>query len=215
VLPTTSVAALLLLALVPGYAYLRLSEDARRPRDHSALDEFLEVLAVGLGTTGLASLVLVLCWPEEVAETLKKASLDSPDALRAVVVLGAVVAGLALGIACLGSWLTRLPGAGSYSANVWRATLGLRDESHLPWVVVELKGDDPRRLEGVLHAYTTLDGDHPRDLALLAPRISKDGTTWESGADFVIVSAEEIAAIWLRQQYDPGQVRGRRVRLRR
>lgn len=215
-LPTTSIAVLLLVALIPGYAYLRLSEDARRPRDHSALDEFLEVLAVGMGTTGLAGVFLMLFWSDEVAETLANASLDSPDALRRAVMLGGVTAALALGIACLASWATRLPGAGSYSPNVWRATLGLREKTHLPWVVLELKGEKGRRLEGVLHAYTTLDGDHPRDVALLSPRISEGGRTWDANADFVVVSAEEIALIWLRHQFDPGQpVDRRRLRLHR
>lgn len=209
-LPSSSFAALLLVALIPGYAYLRLSEDARRPRANSALEEFLEVFAVGLGTTGLATLGVILLWPDEVVGTLEKASLDSPDSLRRAVVLTALVVLLALGLACIGAWATQIPGKGSsYSPNVWRSTLGLRRKDHLPYVVLELK-DDSRRVQGVLHSYTTLDGDHPRDIALLEPKLSRDGTTWEADADYVVVSADEIAKIWLRLAHDPGQPRRRR-----
>jgi hypothetical protein len=116
-----------------------------------------------------------------------EASLDSPAVLRRAVVLGALVTGLALGVACLAAWATKLPRKGQYSPTVWHSTLGLRRKEHLPYVVLELK-DDERRVQGVLHSYTTLDGDHPRDIALMAPKVSVDGSTWEVGADYVVVS---------------------------
>jgi hypothetical protein len=138
-----------------------------------------------------------------------EASLDSPAVLRRAVVLGALVTGLALGVACLAAWATKLPRKGQYSPTVWHSTLGLRRKEHLPYVVLELK-DDERRVQGVLHSYTTLDGDHPRDIALMAPKVSVDGSTWDVGADYVVVSSEEIAEIWLRLAHDPGQARKRR-----
>ncbi|MDP3951407.1 DUF6338 family protein [Microbacterium sp.] len=204
-LPTTSFAALLLIALIPGYAYLRLTEDARRPRAHSALGEFLEVLAVGLGTTGVAAVIIVLLWSGEIAEVIAHPSLHSGDGLRRVVLLCAVLGGLALGIACLGAWLTRLPGKGSYSPHVWQATLGLRGKGLLPYVTLELKNDSATRIEGVLHAYTTLDDDHPRDIALMQPTISRAGQKWRPGPEFVVVSADQIAKVWLDLAPDPGQ----------
>lgn len=204
-LPTTTFAAFLLIALVPGYAYLRLTEDARRPRDNSTLDEFLEVLAVGMGTTGLAAVLCFLIRPHEVARAIRNASLDAPDALKRAIIIGALIAVTALAFACLGACATRLPGKGSYSPNVWRATLGLRRKGHLPYVVLELKDDD-RRIRGVLHSYTTLDGDHPRDIAVMNPEIARDGKTWwDSGAGFLLVSAERIEKVWFSLAPDPGQ----------
>lgn len=202
-LPTTSFAALLLIALIPGYAYLRLTEDARRPRDNSTLDELLEVLTVGLGTTGLALGTFIVLWPHAFGEVLNKASLTQPDELRHAVIICGVVAGLAVVIACLGAWGTLIAGRGSYSPNVWRSTLGLRRKQHIPYVILDLK-DDEKRIEGVLHSYTTLDGDHPRDISLMSPKISRAGSTWEAGADFVVISAEQIEKIWFKLTVDPG-----------
>lgn len=204
-LPTTSFAALLLIALIPGYAYLRLTENARRPRAHSALSEFLEVLTVGLGTTGIAAVIVVLLCSDHVAETLERTSLHSGEDLRRAVLLSAGLAGLALGIACAAAWITRVPGKGSYSPNVWRSTLGLRGKGLVPYVVLDIKDDPGSRIEGVLHAYTTLDDDHDRDIALMSPQISRDGEKWSPGPDFVVVSADQIAKIWLHMAPDPGK----------
>lgn len=203
--PTTSFAALLLIALIPGYAYLRLTEDARRPRAHSALSEFLEVLTVGIGTTGIAAVVVVLLWSDPVAETLEGSPLSSSEDLRRAALLSAGLALLALGIACAAAWVTRFPGKGSYSPNVWRSTLGLRGKGLVPYVVLDLKDDPGSRIEGVLHAYTTLEDNDHRDIALRSPQISRGGEKWSPGPDFVVVSADQIARIWLHMAPDPGQ----------
>ena len=44
----------------------------------------------------------------------------------------------------------------------------------------------------------------------MAPKVSVDGSTWDVGADYVVVSSEEIAKIWLPLAHDPGQARKRR-----
>lgn len=206
-LPSTSFAVLLLVALIPGYAYLRLTEDARRPRKDSALEEFLEVLTVGLLTTGVAAVLFVLVWPEEVADTLRGASLDSPETLRRTFLIFAAMAGLALGLACLGAWLTRRRGGGKYAPNVWSSTLGMRRDGHIPYVVLVLKDNDRPRIQGVLHSYTTLDGDNPRDIALMSPKLSRNGSTWNAAADYVVISAEEIREVWMTLAPDPGQAK--------
>lgn len=205
-LPGSWVAALLLVALIPGYAYLRLSEDARRPRDSSSLEELLEVLSVGLATTGVAVALFVLLWPGRVLDTLARATRHSPGDLRAVILLVSCIASLALGIACLASWTVRSlsRNKNSFAPNVWDVTLGLRREQHLPYAVLDLK-DSKRRIEGVLHSYTVLEGDHPRDIALSSPKINEGGKTWPAGADYVVISAEEVSKIWFRLAPDPGQ----------
>ena len=59
-LPGGLVAAALLLSLVPGWLFLRLTEKVRRPRHQSQLQEVLELVAVGVGTTGAAILLAAL-----------------------------------------------------------------------------------------------------------------------------------------------------------
>lgn len=198
----SSFAALVLVALVPGYLYLRLTESARRPRHHSEFSEFLEVLAVGLATTGTALGGVILICPAFVAEALRHTSLHEPAYLRRSVGLLALVGVLALLLAWAGAALTNRLRGDSYAPNVWHATLGQRRKGHLPYVIVEL--EDDRRVEGVLHAYTTIDGDHPRDIAVMNPKVTAGGEAWEPGADFVIINADRIRKIWMSLAPDPG-----------
>lgn len=214
-LPGSVFAALALIALVPGFAYLRLTEDARHPRQSSALDEFLEVAAAGLLSTGIAALFFVLCWPNELAAVIS-ATADDPASVRKAAGTVAAVVGLSLGLAFLGAWITRLAGSGSYATDVWHGTLGRTRDEHVRHVSVQLKAGG-RTVDGVLHAYTTVDGDQPRDIALKAPLTISDGQgrEWDAGFDFVVIDASEINALWLKFQHDPPPERqGRRTRRR-
>lgn len=210
--PGSAFAAVALVALVPGFAYLRLSESARHPRQRSSLEEFLEVAAAGLLSTGIAALFVILVWPGELAQVASP-SWDDPEAPRKTAGAAVVVVGLSLGIALIAAWLTRLLGSGNYAPDVWHATLGRTRDRHMRHVDVELKADG-RIVGGVLHAYTAVDGDHARQLALKAPLTITNGKgeAWSTGADFVIVDASEIAALWLKFELDEGQPASKRGR---
>jgi hypothetical protein len=39
----------------------------------------------------------------------------------------------------------------------------------------------------------------------MAPKVSVDGSTWDVGADYVVVSSEEIAKIWRALPTTPGR----------
>ena len=53
-LPPDAVMFGLLLALVPGWVYLRLRSNVNAGLPRTGLDELLEVIAVGFATTGVA-----------------------------------------------------------------------------------------------------------------------------------------------------------------
>jgi hypothetical protein len=62
VVPSSIGAVFLLLALVPGWVHLRLRERLAPPSGATGLSELLEVLAVGIATTG-ASIIIVVFLP--------------------------------------------------------------------------------------------------------------------------------------------------------
>lgn len=207
--------ALLVVALVPGFAYLRLTERARRPRSHSALSELLEVIAVGVATTGVSALVLIGCRPSLLVAALGTADPQSEQGLRDIASLVAVLGGLALLIAWLLALVTRSLVKDTYALSVWGATLGLRAKDRHPFVRVEFKDPNADRIAGVLHSYTVLDTGQPRDIAILSPEITRAGQTWAPGPTHVVISAEQISKIWFELAPDPPGAEGKPRKRRR
>lgn len=81
-MPASGAALFIALAMVPGYLYLQLTRRVRQPFAKSAVGEVLEILGVGLGTTGLAFVVVLVFAPGTalaVLGTFRKA----PDTLTA------------------------------------------------------------------------------------------------------------------------------------
>jgi hypothetical protein len=166
---------LLLLALIPGWLYLRLQERLRPPSGTTGLGELLEVVAVGLATTGVSAVALAL-WPYRFAPILLDVDAWSAggdaylrDHVRPA--LGSLVAVLllAVGIAYGLYWLQqrRLPTEFRPQGNVWVHALGARPKGTVPWVGLQL--DDGRLVEGVLHSYTLDGSTDERDVALSRP----------------------------------------------
>lgn len=201
--PGSVTAALLLLALVPGYLFLRLTESVRRPREDTALAEVLEVCAVGLGTTGVAVLVGIYFWPNSVRR-LHDATLSDPGSIRfaAVAIVGTLAASLLIS-ATLSVAVRGLSNERYARNGVWSATLGLSKPGHLPHAMVRLK--DGRSIDGVLHAYTTVDGETPRDIALVAPiGLTVRGARTKLDTEYLIVSGDQIDLIGMKLNRDPG-----------
>ena len=210
-LPGTVLAALALIALVPGYTYLRLSEGSREPRTYTALEEFLEVAAVGLATTGLATLIFLLGWPDDLFNITTDALDGDPHAARQAAAIATAIAGTAVGLAFLWAWLTHQLAHGTYGPSVWHSTLGRQRPDRLRHVMIELTNG--KTIDGVLHAYTALDGERPRDLALKAPLTVTDGAaSWSPDFDYVVVSANQISNVWMVFAADPGQPADQRSR---
>lgn len=169
-LPSSYLAAALLLALVPGWTYLRLRarRDPSLPR--TGLDQTLEVVAVGLMTTGLAAALWALL-PVSRTHLLDVTSLAGEgggDYVRAHVRRGVATLLVVLVVAELFAYalfhaLHRNRGRQFRRETVWAGALGHRPQGR-PWTGVEMR--DGRLIEGWLLAYPTGDEHEHRDLAL-------------------------------------------------
>jgi Family of unknown function (DUF6338) len=173
VIPNGVWAAVVVLALVPGWVYLRLRERHAPPNGSSGLAELLDVVGVGLATTGTAACLAVFVphrWMPFLADLgawARQGDRYPSEHLRPVVATLLIVLGLAILIAFLLSLaIQRGRPAEFHASGVWINSLGKRPRKHTPAVGVEL--DDGRLYEGLLHSYTLEQHDN-RDIALQAP----------------------------------------------
>jgi hypothetical protein len=179
--PTTFIALLIVLALVPGWLYLRLVEPLEAPRNSNGLHQLLEVLAVGAATTGISVLVIVLtphAWLP-FALDIQKWGPGGTKYLRGHLREAAWAAALVLGVSlAIAYGLAKLrhrhsPGEFHHS-NTWVQSLGRRPADCVPYLGLHLT--DGRLLEGTLHAYDLDSDNDTRDIALAPPiRITPAG----------------------------------------
>lgn len=196
---------LLLLALVPGWLYLRLRERLRPPSGATGLTELLEVLAVGLATTGAGAAMLAFVphrWLPFLLDVDAWARLGNdylPQHIRSVVASVVAVFLVAVVIAYLLYLVQRLqlPAEFRPQGSVWVHALGARPNGRVPWVGLQL--NDGRLVEGLLHSYSLTDGGmEERDVALQRPiRVSvRAGEEAQHlNLDRLIVSGREITYI--------------------
>jgi hypothetical protein len=201
--PVTVVGLLVLLALVPGWLYLRLVNAVRAPSAQSGpLHQTLEVVAVGAMTTGISAFVLLLV-PHRVLPFVLDVDAwavggsshirEHPRELAYTVV---VVLALALLIAYF-LYRLRRPSEFRNYGNVWVHSIGERPIDRVPYIGLQLY--DGRLAEGPLHSYTLEDDDGGRDIALARPiRITeRDGSGPRPlpHVDRLVVPGKQIAYI--------------------
>jgi len=174
VLPDSAWVVLLLLTLIPGWVYLRLQERLRPPSNATGLSELLEVVAVGLATTGISALVIALLphrWIPVIVD-VDRWAIDGNaylrDHIRIAIASVAIVLALALLIAYGLYRLQRrwLPDVRS-QGNVWIHALGARPKGTVPWVGLELTNG--KVVEGLLHSFSLNGTTDERDVALARP----------------------------------------------
>lgn len=166
-LPGGVAAAAFLFSLIPGWWFLRRTESSRRPRDLSALQEVLELVGVGLLTTGLTVVLGLLIRPQLVLRHKWPANTAGEIRLDVALVLGTIF--IATLLAEVAARVTRrLDPAPDSEVNigVWWAIL--RPEKvpvgQLAYVALSLKDGDT--VEGVLDTYTWAPDVAHRDIAL-------------------------------------------------
>lgn len=171
-LPSAGLTAAFLLALVPGWVYLRLRSVRSAVLPRSGLDEILEVVTVGVATTGMATALWALV-PVRVSHLADVSLLVADkDSYRLHHVQREVTTALAVFvIACVFAWILfavahRGQGGHHYRETVWAGALGHRGEKYR-WVGVTLR--DGRVIEGELYAFPTGDEHEHREIALQAP----------------------------------------------
>lgn len=175
-LPSGLAVALLLLSLVPGWAYLRLRERLRPQSRTGGIHELLEVLAVGLATTGVSAAFVAVAphaWFPFLID-LDAWARGGNDYLRShvrpVIVTGIFVLALAHFTAYLVYRLQklRLPAEFRAQQSVWVHALGTRPKGKVPYVGVQLR--DGLLIEGVLHSFSLDEAEMgERDVALQRP----------------------------------------------
>jgi hypothetical protein len=173
--PATLGALLLVLALVPGWIYLRLVERLKPPTGTSGLHQLLEVLAVGVGTTGVSAMALALVPHGWLPFTLNLRIWAAKDGAylrthyRAATWSVALVFVVAVGLAYLlyGLRSIRRPAEFRSQGDVWVHSIGERPAGTHPYLGLQLK--DGRLVEGPLHAYTFGAEAGKRDIALAKP----------------------------------------------
>lgn len=204
-LPASLAVLCVLFALVPGWLYLQKIERTRPPSSDSGLRELLQVLAVGLGTTGVAIVVAVLVPNDWVPFLLDLDKLEGEGLTYAQTNLRKAIltAGTLLLVACVAAQLLyfvrsrKTPPTFRPSGDVWVYALGDFPKGVVPHIGVIVT--DGTLYEGVLHSYTlNPEASEVRDIAL-KDRIRMTGpqtTTAQSfDVDRLIISASQIRLI--------------------
>lgn len=193
-LPGSLAAALSLLALVPGYWYLRRTDTVRRPSESTALQEAIEIVAVGLLTTGATIGLAILIWGSDYLDILQPEVSDTSDLRKAI---GAGFGSFATAslMALIAGWIrVLLTPKRRYAPNVWESVFGETRDGMIRHIAFEL--DDGRTFDGPLHAYTVVPAaDGARQLAIKGPiRVSKVGATTPTSVvyDRIVVDASQI-----------------------
>lgn len=171
---------LLLLALLPGWLFLQWRSAHQGAPPRTGLDQFFEVLSVGLITTGASALIWIICstsfrisWVLDAQRTFLDGSgyveqrIAAAAWTTAIVMTGAVLLAYAL------HRLVHRRNPATFTREpVWVATLGRR-EGDVPWVGLKLR--DGRLVEGILYSYPTGEQRECRDIALQRPiRVTAD-----------------------------------------
>jgi len=177
--PSGALTVGLLLALVPGWVYLRLRSTANAALPRTGLDELLEVVAVGFATTGIAVALWALI-PADISRLADIRSLAKHGAAyetshpQRMAATGFVVLVVAVGLAYLLFKVTHWRRKSTYiRETVWAGALGWRDGRYA-WVGLMLR--DGRLVEGQLCAYPVGDNHEHRDIALQGPiRVTQPG----------------------------------------
>lgn len=201
-LPASAVAAVLLLSLVPGWLFLRLTETARRPRHQSDLQEVLELVTVGVLTTGLAVAAVSILRPAGVLNLSVP-----PTEARHLRELAATVVGtftLALVLASLFARIAIMRSPAPKSAlgtSVWWDILRAEKvpDGMAPYALVTL--NDDKTVEGLLATYTwQSDTSHYRDIALRKPIKYPvgEGMSRKPPYDYVIIAGTDIKQLALK-----------------
>lgn len=179
-LPGSGLALVALLALVPGWVFLRLRQRHTPMHQATGLGQLLEVLGVGLATTGTAALILVVVphrWLPFLADIDAWALAGGGYAAthpRNVLASAVALLLLACGIAASADRVTRRERTEiRLGPGVWVHALRERPDGTEPYVALAL--NDGTLVEGLLHSFT-LEPCEFRDVALRAPiRVTPTG----------------------------------------
>lgn len=172
-LPGSGLALVVLLALVPGWVFLRLRQRHDPQNQPAGLNQLLEVFAVGVVTTGTVSLALAyiphawLPFLVDLDAWADRGGAYAADHPRQLLATGATVLVLASLLAWGGDRVLQRQRTELYlGPGVWVYALRKRPAGTVPYLGLMLQ--DGTLIEGVLHSFS-LEASETRDVALDAP----------------------------------------------
>lgn len=210
-IPGALVSALFVVGVVPGYLYLSWTRGIRESRSpDSPLESLLEVVGVGLATTGTTVLVGAWLRSDDLSSLARR--LESPDwtgpLIRDLAGTTLAVFLVSVGLAAAGAIVARAMKPRRYYPRIWQEVFAERKREYT-WVRVDLASGTS--FAGALHGSDFAVDEGERDIVLRRPiqKISTDGRLEAVGVDRLVISEADIALIHV--EYQPGKPPRRRI----
>lgn len=202
-LPNVPFALFILLALLPGWVFVRLSERMGPRPERSSLAELLELAAVGFSALALAALIVAglslkgnsgLFNVESWAHTRHQ---YLGDHLGAALASTALMITLSCGLV-IGLWVVlyaRRTAGFKPGSSVWMDCLAPTPNGMCNYVGVYRR--DGSLVEGLLFSFTAGPDDNPREISLKSPiRVTLiGGSSSDADIDRVIIPGDEITTL--------------------
>lgn len=214
---------LFVLAVAPGWVWVRVAEKRQVRPDRSSLLEAAELVVTGVIFTAVAAALVAgignrIGWIPELRELTARGSTFAQDEPYRIGATAAIVFALSLATAYGTARLVYRGKDASLvpAGSVWRDVFGEGGKGRPIFVSAAL--EDGRVVEGYLYSYSTDSEGSDRDLALQAPIYVWSGEPLQrmrAPADRTVLRAEQIVALWIRYEWDRIQSRGKSRKGRR
>ncbi|MGK3958503.1 DUF6338 family protein [Arthrobacter sp. R4] len=208
-MPGEAGAFLVLVALIPGWWFIRQRERRTGDQRASNLDELLQVLVAGLATTGISLSALILwpwerlAWLVDVPRLLREGDSYVPDNLASVVLTAGAVLLVAIAMAHGAALWMPLPKRRlNDRSSMWVNALLADDTKNHKYISAELI--DGRVFEGYLEGITPEGAADEQVMALGAPLFvkqnpAKSAKSYSADRIALPVSQLKYAAVVLRR----------------
>jgi len=213
-IPTAPFALYVLLALMPGWIYFRLTERRGPKPERSQLIEFLELAAVGFTAITIAAIAVIALslrfhWLFDLAAWARERHnyLGAHfEAALASMGLGIALSFLVVFVMFL-AFYGRKPASFLPGANVWDKSLAPSPKGQQNMLAVHRS--DGSIVEGLLLSFPSGTGESVREIALTKPiRVtSADGDEFYPEVDRVVIPGEQIIAISVKHVPKPSATR--------
>lgn len=204
-LPAVPFTFLVLLALLPGWIFVRLAETKSEPADRSQLAELLELAAVGFSAIAISALIVAglsinghYSWlfnVEAWAHTRNQYLGDHLGAAIASTVLVIILSCILVVLLFVAMYRKRLGGKYAAGRTVWVSALGTAPPGMQNWIGIYRR--DGSLVEGLFFGCTAGTGDGAREISLTAPihHTPVNGKTAAQSINGVVIPDAEIAYI--------------------
>jgi Family of unknown function (DUF6338) len=204
-LPAVPFTFLVLLALLPGWIFVRLAETKSEPADRSQLAELLELAAVGFSAIAISALIVAglsinghYSWlfnVEAWAHTRNQYLGDHLGAAIASTALVIIISCILVVLLFAAIYHKRLGGKFAAGRTVWVSALGTAPPGMQNWIGIYRR--DGSLVEGLFFSCTAGAVDGAREISLTAPirHTPVNGEATVQSIDRIVIPDAEIASI--------------------